>query len=116
LEADPDVLSVNIDHPMKGLDDVTDVATERVPPPGPPGYNGTGVGVAVIDSGINDSHPDLLEFGTRLNSRVVYRQDFTGTGEHQPRSGPSMTFTVTELTSPESLAATATSRAGTMPE
>ena len=29
LEADPDVLSVSIDHPMKGLDDVTDVATGR---------------------------------------------------------------------------------------
>ena len=27
LEADPDVLSVSIDHPMKGLDDITDVAT-----------------------------------------------------------------------------------------
>jgi serine protease AprX len=34
--------------------------------------------VAVIDSGINDRHPDLLD-STETHSRVVYHQDFTGT-------------------------------------
>ncbi|MBZ5628622.1 MAG: S8 family serine peptidase, partial [Acidobacteriia bacterium] len=37
------------------------------------GYDGTGIGVAVIDSGINTNHSDL-------NRRVVYSQDFTGQG------------------------------------
>ena len=77
LEADPEVLSVSVDHPMKGLDDVSDVAT-GVPAAWSAGYNGAGVGVAVIDSGINDSHPDLWD-STESYSRVVYHQDFTGT-------------------------------------
>ena len=62
---------------MKGLDDISDVAT-GVPAAWTAGYNGAGIGVAVIDSGINDSHPDLQD-STKSNSRVVYRQDFTGT-------------------------------------
>ena len=41
------------------------------------GYNGAGVTVAVIDSGINDNHPDLRN--ANGTSRVVYHQDFTGT-------------------------------------
>src|SRR5579863_7742674 len=77
LEADPDVVSVSIDHPMKGLDDTTDAAT-GVTAAWNAGFNGTGVGVAVIDSGINDSHPDLWD-STESFSRVVYHQDFTGT-------------------------------------
>jgi serine protease AprX len=40
------------------------------------GWDGTGVGVAVIDSGIY-SHPDLLSAWNR-QSRVVYRQSFIG--------------------------------------
>src|ERR1700722_6716298 len=40
------------------------------------GWDGTGVGVAVIDSGIY-SHPDLLSARTR-QSRVVYRKSFIG--------------------------------------
>jgi serine protease AprX len=39
------------------------------------GWDGTGVGVAVIDSGIY-SHPDL--FGRSGQSRVVYRKSFVG--------------------------------------
>jgi serine protease AprX len=77
LEADPEILSVTVDHPMKELDDTTDVAT-GIASAWNAGYNGAGVGVAVIDSGINDSHPDLWN-STETHSRVVYRQDFTGT-------------------------------------
>jgi serine protease AprX len=40
------------------------------------GWDGTGIGVAVIDSGIY-SHPDLLSARTG-QSRVVYRQSFIG--------------------------------------
>jgi serine protease AprX len=77
LEADPEILSVSLDHPMRGLDDTTDLATS-VNAAWNAGYNGTGIGVAVIDSGINDSHPDLKD-STETHSRVVYHQDFTGT-------------------------------------
>jgi serine protease AprX len=77
LEADPEVASVSVDHPMKELDDTTDIAT-GVPSAWSAGYGGAGIGVAVIDSGINDSHPDLWN-ANETHSRVVYRQDFTGT-------------------------------------
>ncbi len=77
LEADPEVLSVSVDHPMKELDDTTDIAT-GVTAAWSSGYNGAGIGVAVIDSGINDSHPDLWN-SNQTHSRVVYHQDFTGT-------------------------------------
>ncbi len=40
------------------------------------GWDGSGIGVAVIDSGI-DSHPDLLSAQTG-QSRVLYRQSFIG--------------------------------------
>ncbi len=58
LEADPEIASVTIDHPMNVMDDLTNDAT-GVESAWSAGYNGAGVGVAVIDSGINDSHPDL---------------------------------------------------------
>src|SRR5271166_4644760 len=76
LEADPEIASVTIDHPMNVADDLTNDAT-GVGAAWSAGYTGAGVTVAVIDSGINDSHPDLQ--GANGNSRVVYHQDFTGT-------------------------------------
>lgn len=76
LEADPEIVSVTIDHPLKGMDDYTDAAM-NVSSAWSSGYNGSGITVAVIDSGINDSHPDLKNSGN--NSRVLYHQDFTGT-------------------------------------
>jgi serine protease AprX len=39
------------------------------------GWDGTGIGIAVIDSGIY-AHDDLQD--KDLNSRIVFRQDFTG--------------------------------------
>ncbi len=77
LEADSEVVSISLDHPMRALDETTDAAT-NVPAAWNAGYNGAGIGVAVIDSGINDSHPDLWNSG-ETHSRVVYHQDFTGT-------------------------------------
>ena len=76
LEADPEIASVTIDHPMNVMDDLTNGAT-GVASAWNSGFTGAGVGVAVIDSGINDSHPDL--HGANGASRVVYHQDFTGT-------------------------------------
>ncbi len=77
LEADPEIASVTIDHPMHLMDDYADAAS-NVSAAVSAGFNGAGVGVAVIDSGINDSHPDLQD-STETTSRVVYHQDFTGT-------------------------------------
>jgi serine protease AprX len=77
LEADPEIASVSIDHPQQVADDLTNgaIGTASV---WNSGYTGAGVTVAVIDSGINDSHPDLHN-STQTASRVVYHQDFTGT-------------------------------------
>src|SRR5579871_6142867 len=77
LEADPEIASVTIDHPMSVMDDLTNGAT-GVSSAWNAGFNGAGVGVAVIDSGINDTHHDLWN-STQTASRVVYHQDFTGT-------------------------------------
>ena len=77
LEADPDIVSVTVDHPMKVMDDLTDGAM-GTSSAWNSGYSGAGIGVAVIDSGINDNHPDLWD-STESHSRVVYHQDFTGT-------------------------------------
>ncbi len=85
LEADPEILSVSVDHPMKGLDDTTDVVT-GAPSAWTAGLNGSGITVAVIDSGINDTHPDLLD-STESHSRVLYHQDFTGTQNTNSNGG-----------------------------
>src|SRR5579864_3381749 len=77
LEADPEIASVTIDHAMSVMDDLTDQAVGAASAWNA-GFNGAGVGVAVIDSGINDSHPDLQN-SSETGSRVVYHQDFTGT-------------------------------------
>jgi serine protease AprX len=66
-----------VDHPLNVMDDLTNGAT-GVSAAWNSGFTGAGVGVAVIDSGINDSHPDLMN-STQSASRVVYHQDFTGT-------------------------------------
>lgn len=77
LNGDPKIQFVSIDHPMNVADDLTNdaVGTSAA---WNAGYTGAGIGVAVIDSGINDSHPDLWD-STETHSRVVYHQDFTGT-------------------------------------
>jgi subtilisin family serine protease len=80
LANDSNVMSVSLDHTLKGFDDYTDTVM------GASsfwnlGYDGSGIGVAVIDSGINDSHADFTNSGNV--SRVVYHQDFTGTTTYQ---------------------------------
>jgi serine protease AprX len=75
LANDPEVAFVSLDHPLKGMDDYSDAAI-NVTAAVNAAYDGTGIGVAVIDSGINDNHSDLSRGNT---SRVLYHQDFTGT-------------------------------------
>jgi serine protease AprX len=74
LENDPDVEYVSVDHPLKGMDEYTNAAM-NVSAAWNAGYDGTGVAVAVIDSGINPNHIDIWE-------RVLYHQDFTGASEY----------------------------------
>ena len=76
LANDSDVAFISPDRPLKAMDDLTDSAV-GVGNAWNSGLDGTGVGVAVIDSGINDNHADLLD--SSAVSRVVYHQDFTGT-------------------------------------
>jgi serine protease AprX len=77
LASDPKVTFLSVDHPMQVADDLTNGAT-GVASAWSAGFSGAGVSVAVIDSGINDSHPDLWN-SSETASRVVYHQDFTGT-------------------------------------
>jgi serine protease AprX len=79
LEADPEIESVTIDHPIAVMDDLTNAAT-GVSAAWNSGFTGAGIGVAVIDSGVNDAHPDLWN-STHTTSRVLYHQDFTGTAK-----------------------------------
>ena len=41
-----------------------------------PGLDGTGIGIAIMDSGLYQSHTNFFDKGT--NVRVVYSKDFTG--------------------------------------
>lgn len=69
LALDPSIAYISPDRPVAGTLDLTtaavnaDVAFQA-------GYTGSGIGIAIVDSGIY-SHPDLA-------SKVVYRQSFNG--------------------------------------
>jgi serine protease AprX len=77
LAMDGDVAFISPDRKLKGMDDYTDSAV-GVSTAWNAGYDGTGIGVAIIDSGINDGyHADFKDSAGR--SRIVYHQDFTGT-------------------------------------
>ncbi|HEY1401133.1 MAG TPA: S8 family peptidase [Terriglobales bacterium] len=77
LAMDDNVAFISPDRKLKGMDDYTDSAI-GVSTAWNSGYDGTGIGVAIIDSGINDGyHADFKDSAGR--SRIVYHQDFTGT-------------------------------------
>jgi len=91
---------ISPDRPLHGASDdsftpVLDYHNETVNAPAAwtQGLNGAGIGVAVIDSGINDL-PDL---DNNAGSLVAYSQDFTG-----DPSGSAPTSTATALMSPAS--------------
>ncbi len=65
---DPDVVGIHPDRTLNALNDVT-VATTGANLASGFGLDGAGIGVAVIDSGIVNDHPDL-------KGRVVYEQNF----------------------------------------
>jgi serine protease AprX len=76
LQADPSVLYVTPNRPLKGTLDVTD-QTVNAPLAWKFGWDGTGVGVAVVDSGITVKN-DLMS-ANKQNARVVYSQSFVST-------------------------------------
>lgn len=83
LVEDEDVAFISPDRPLKAADSLTDAAIgTSVARSLGLGKWGMGIGVAVIDSGINDGHYDLRN--TYTQSRVVYHQDFTGTSVYDP--------------------------------
>ena len=78
LAEDDEVVSITPDHALKAMDDETNDAV-GVAAAWQAGYKGSGIGVAIIDSGVNDSSDDLSGGGYNQRSRVAYHQDFTGT-------------------------------------
>jgi serine protease AprX len=74
INQDPNIKYVSVDRPLKGAMNFAvpavnaDVAHNL-------GYDGTGVGVAVVDSGVNPVF-DLTLAGLSKTSRVVYSQNF----------------------------------------
>jgi serine protease AprX len=86
LANDPSVVFISPDRPLKGASTSTtggiDYHTDAVNAPAAwaQGLDGTGIGVAVIDSGIANV-ADLN------NSNIVYSQDFTGQGNTTDQYG-----------------------------
>jgi len=75
LANNPHVTFITPDRPVRGKLDLT-AAAVNAPVAWQLGLDGTGIGVAIIDSGITQVN-DLATHGV---SRVVYSQDFVGTG------------------------------------
>jgi len=81
LEANPGVVSISPNRPLSASDAYATMSAD---------YNvlanyyngigrtmGTGIGIAIIDSGIDSSHPDFTRFRNSTN-RIVYSQSFVG--------------------------------------
>jgi serine protease AprX len=71
LASEPDVAYISLDRPIKGSLDYS-AAAVNAKTAWLAGYLGTGIGVAVLDSGMVQS-PDLT-----LNNNILYNADFTG--------------------------------------
>src|SRR5262245_22281282 len=72
LAASPDVLSVSADRPIQGTMERTGAAIGATFVREELGFDGRGVGVAIIDSGVTSWHDDLGA------ERVVHFADFVG--------------------------------------
>jgi serine protease AprX len=75
LAADPNVAYISLNRPVKSSLKVTAGAVHSDVVNAQYGLDGSGIGVAIIDSGI----VGLNDFGTGWNNRVVYSQNFVGT-------------------------------------
>ncbi len=74
LSNQSNVTYISLDRTVTGMLDYTTTAV-NAPAAWSAGLNGSGIGIAIIDSGIY-SHPDLKNSSGQ--SRVVYRQSFIG--------------------------------------
>lgn len=83
LSNQTNVAYISLDRPLNATLDYTAGAV-NAPVAWSSGLDGTGVGIAIIDSGIY-SHPDL-NANNSTRSRVVYRQSFIG-GNHSDDFG-----------------------------
>src|SRR6266566_5116709 len=78
LADDPDVVYISPDRGVSGSLDYTTTAVGAPTAWNIYGLDGSGIGVAVIDSGMHSSMSDF--YGLSGYTRVVYSQDFTGSG------------------------------------
>jgi serine protease AprX len=78
LAARADVLYVAPDRPVKAqmnlTNDTTGVSQVQAGQAGAPGFDGKGVTIAILDSGISANHPDFV---TNNKSRVIASVDFS---------------------------------------
>lgn len=75
----PGILYVSPDRPTAVMGHVTTTTgadAARTGSLSTPGLNGSGIGIAILDSGIYDSHKSFT--GTSNNIRVIANKDFTG--------------------------------------
>ena len=84
LAADDSVAYISPDRQVFAADDLTDSAIgEATARNMGLDTRANGIGVAVIDSGINDTHNDLRN--TTTQSRVAYHQNFTSSSVRRPK-------------------------------
>ena len=85
LADDPEVEFVSPDRPLKGMLDLTTAAVNAGAAANY-GLDGTGIGIAIIDSGISSIVYDFKN-AAQTTARVVYAEDFTGAGKGVDGSG-----------------------------
>src|SRR5437773_6304181 len=78
LESDPSIVYISPDRPTAGSLDMV-AATVNATMAWQYGWDGTGVGVAVIDSGVTPKNDLMASDG--VNSRVVYSESFIGVSD-----------------------------------
>jgi serine protease AprX len=84
LASDPNILSITPDRVVKSMNDFTS-ATVGANIANQLGFQGAGVGIAVLDSGIMD-HRDLKDKDGK-NSRIVYSESFVGAASPSDKNG-----------------------------
>jgi subtilisin family serine protease len=91
LEQDPDVVAIIPDRPVRAHAKPTSATNSQVVPagvqrigaaPGTIAYTGSGVGVAVVDTGIDFAHQDLQPLGAQCFTAFASCQDDNGHGTH----------------------------------
>lgn len=86
LANDADADAVAVDEAVAPSMDVTQIST-NTSASRTYGYTGAGIGVAVIDSGVTLNNDFRLTTSSGSASRIVYSQDFTGSGTANDQFG-----------------------------